>query len=80
MCKRILKDAILHYTDLGAYKEALAWQQEILSIDDKKCTDALLSRWVDLLNDERDQGLTAGQEQQAYAALRDFIRGLPCEN
>ncbi len=45
----------------------------------KKCTDALLSRWVDLLNEERDRGLTTSQEQQAYAALREFIRGLPCE-
>jgi hypothetical protein len=45
-----------------------------------KRADTLLSHWVDLLNDERDRELTPSQEQEAYAALREFIQGLPCEN
>jgi hypothetical protein len=46
----------------------------------KKRADTLLSRWVDLLNDERDRGLTPSQEQQAYTALREFLREPRCEN
>ena len=52
----------------------------MMSIDDNKRADTLLSRWVDLLNNKRDQGLTASQEQEAYAALREFLREPPCEN
>ena len=40
----------------------------------KKRADKLLSRWVDLLNDERDRGLTRSQEQTAYELLADFLR------
>ena len=49
-----------------------------MSID--KRTNELVSRWVDLLNDERDNGLTPEEEQQAYVSLAEFIRGLPCES
>ena len=45
-----------------------------MSIDDKKRADTLLSRWVDLLNDELARGLTASQEQVAYELLAGFLR------
>jgi hypothetical protein len=48
--------------------------------NDEKRMNALLSRWVDLLNDERDRELTPSQEQQAFTALREFLREPPCEN
>jgi hypothetical protein len=35
--------------------------------------DALLSRWVDLLDSERDRHLTPTQEQAAYADLHEYI-------
>ena len=44
------------------------------SLGVKKRADTLLSRWVDLLNDERDRGLTGSQEQTAYELLAEFLR------